>query len=505
MAQLIPYELKPEVGIERDGTSYDTQKFTNGSWVRFYREHVQKMGGYTIIDNGNSTIIRNIFSINAQNSIVLYIGRPTGLSYIIINEDMSTSAEFNVTPAGFVENDNITWSLSTVSYNDVDYILAMPLPNATDISNTTPGTLYSGVIATPIALTPVAGAPSVTGGVTTVGSYIFLYGSNGVIFWNNNTDLTTWPVANKIVFESTQFVYGAPVRSGPTLSALFWGLDFVAQLSLNSATPPTFVSNYVSTQSTLLSANCIVSLDPYFYWIGNNSFYQFNASVVEFSNITNKEWFFTNLNRSEKEKVFGFANRIYNEIWWLFPYGDATENTNAIITQLDAQSWFDTDNIPRTCAISSSTQFPYPLMCSSEPVPDGATSLYPIWAHEYGTDQVQLGQTIALTATFESNWITASDIDPSMDVAIIDTIIPDIQQIGDMTVSFNLRGYPQSLPVVSDTYTLSPTTEFITVRQKASIFSATFTSNVAGGNFLMGKTKFLLKSAGDERMGPSAT
>lgn len=505
MAALVRFDVKPQVGIQRDGTSFDSAQYTDGTWTRFYKDRAQKMGGYSIIDNGDDTIIRNLFSINAQNSIILYIGRPTGLWYIIIYEDMSTSGEFNVTPAGFVPNVNITWSFSTISYNDVDSILAMPLLNATDISNTTPGVLYSGVVGTPVALTPVTNAPSVTGGVTTVGNYIFVFGSNGIITWNDGNALTTWPTDNSITFESTQFVAGAPVRSGPTLSALFWGLDFVAQLSLNNGTPPTFVSNYVSTQSTLLSANCIISLDPYFYWIGNNSFYQFNASVVELQNTTNKEWFFENLNREQKEKVYGFANRIYNEIWWLCPFGDATENTNAIVQQVDTQAWFDTDNIPRTCAISSSTQFPYPLMCSSEPIANGASSIYPIWVHEFGTDKVQLGQTIAITASFTSNWTDVSDIDPSLAVAIIDTIVPDIQQAGNMTVSFSLRGYPQSPPVISDAYILSPTTEFITVRQKGSIFSMTFTSNVAGGDFLMGRTRLLIRPAGDERAGPAIT
>ena len=435
----------------------------------------------------------------------MVLGRPTGLWYMVINEDLSTSGEFNVTPAGFVANSEITWSLDTISYNDIDYILAMPLPNASDISSITPGTLYYGIVGNPTALTPVADAPQASGGMVTVGNYIFTYGSYGVISWNDGNDLTTWPTANKITFESTQFVAGAPVRSGPTLSALFWGLDFVAQMSLNTATPPTFVSNYVSTQSTLLSANCIISLDPYFYWIGNNSFYQFNASVVELANTTNKEWFFNNLNRSEKEKVYGFANRIYNEIWWLAPFGDAIENTNAIVQQIDTQAWFDTANIPRTCAISSSTQFPYPLMCSSQPIQNGSMPIYPIWIHEYGTDAIQLGQTLAIPASFTTNWIDVADIDPSMNVAVFDTLIPDIQQSEDMTVTFNLRGYPRSPGVVSSAYIISPTTEFITVRQKASIFSLTFTSNVSGGAFLMGRTRLLVRPAGDERSGPSVS
>lgn len=511
MAQLLPIVITPEIGIQRDGTMYDTNKFTDGVWTRFYKNRAQKMGGYTIVDDGTDTIIRNLFSLNSQDSIILYIGRPTGLFYIVINPDLSTSGEINVTPSDYVYNINTTWSLATISYNNIDYILAIPLSNATDISNNTPGILYYGTVGVPGVLTAVSGAPSVTGGVVSVGNFIFLFGSNGTVYWNDGGTLDGWDTVNdKIVYETTQFVVAAPVRSGNTLSALFWSLDFVAQLSYNGTTPTngTFVSNYVSTQSTLLSANCVVSLDPFFYWIGNNSFYVFNGSVGEFENITNKEWFFANLNRDEKQKVYGFANRIYNEIWWLFPYGTATENTNACICNIENQAqpfWFDTANIPRAAAVSSSTQFPYPLMASSQPVQNGSTTIYPIWAHDYGTDQVQLGQTTAIYSSFTTNWMTASDLDPTMDVMILDTIIPDILQSGKMSVTINTKGYPNSTSNVSPLFLLDTTTEFLTVRQKGTLFNLTFTSSQVGGAFLMGKTRVLVKDAGDERMGPSVS
>lgn len=514
---LFPIEIKPDVGIERDGTSFDTTRCTDGSWNRFYKERPQSIGGYIIIDNGTEEIIRNLFSVNSQNSVIVYIGRNSGLSYITLYPDLTASGEINITPAGYVPNPDgmNTWSFATVSYNDVDYILAIPLPNASDISNNTPGTLYAGVVGDSEALTIVTDAPPVTGGVTVSGNYILLFGSQGTIFWNDGNGFSTsgnWPIQNKIVFESTQFVAGAPVRSGQTLSALFWSLDFVTLLSLSpSASDPTvntFTSSYVSTESTLLSANSIISLDPYFYWPGNNSFYQFNASVIELENTINKEWFFSNLNREEKEKVFGFVDRIYNEIWFLFPYGTATENTNAIFANVDnpnQPNWQDTDQIPRSCAISSSTQFPYPLMASSQPIRNGTQEIFPIWAHEYGTDKVQLGQNIAITKSFETNWMYARDIDPSMTVCILDTLIPDIKQQGDMTVQFKLRGYPNSPPVLSPIFTIPEGKEFLTIRQEATIFSAVFTSNVLGGAYLMGRTQLLAKAAGSTRPGPSAS
>lgn len=512
MAQYSTLDLAPEIGIQRDGTAFDSNKFNAGSWTRFYKGRAQKMGGYTIINNGTDEIVRNVFSLNIEGKVIVYLGRSTGLQYLTIDADLVTTTAVDVTPSGFNPggDPNYTWSFATVAYNSIDYILALPALNGADISNTTPGQLYYGIVGDPNPLQPVnditSGDPIMaTGGVTVAGNYILVYGSSGNIFWNDGATITGWPTANIVVFQTSKFVYGAPVRSGPTLSALFWSLDFVAQLSLNTDTPPTFQSSYVSTQSTLLSANAIVSFDPFFYWPGNNTFYQFNASVMELQNTTNKEWFFNNLNRNNKEKVYGFVNRIYNEVWFLFPYGDSTENTNACIYSIDNSTWFDTDQIPRSCAVPSSTEFPYPIMCSSKVVKNGSADIFPIWAHEYGKDKVQLGQTIAIKAQFETNWISARDQQTPSAVLNIDTLIPDIQLTGNMSVVFNNRAYPNSPAVTSDPFVITPATEFLTVRQKASIFSATLTSNVVGGSFLFGKTQFLVTSASDERPGPATT
>lgn len=502
-------ELNSEVGIQRDGTDFDSSRYTNGSWTRFYKGRPQKIGGYQTINNGTTEIVRNLFSINSLNSVILYVGRPSNLEFFTLSTDLTATLPTDVTPVGFVPDPSIVWSFATIGYKvgdvETDYILALPIKNGNDISNQTAGTLYYGVVGSSDKLIPVIdvdGNPiQATGGVVVVGNFVMVYGN--IIQWNDGSSLNAWPTANVAVFETSKFVFGAPVRSGPTLSALFWSLDFLAQLSLNNDTPPTFISSYVSTQSTLLSANSIVSDDPYFYWVGNNSFYYFNGSVIELNNTTNKQWFFDNVNREAKEKVYGVVNRIYKEIWFLAPFGSATENTNACIYSVGNEAWFDTDQIPRSCALASTTQFPYPIMCSSQPILNGSSLIYPIWVHEFGLDKVQLGQTIAINAHFESNQYNLWQQSPENIVMGIDEIIPDIEQTGNMFVQFKTKGYPNSPAQLSEFFTLEPDREFLTVRQKGSIFSAVFISNVVGGNFLMGKTLFKLVTATDQRPGPS--
>ena len=46
--------LNPGPGIQRDGTSFDTNLCIDGQWVRFYRGRPKKIGGQILLDPGNN-------------------------------------------------------------------------------------------------------------------------------------------------------------------------------------------------------------------------------------------------------------------------------------------------------------------------------------------------------------------------------------------------------------------------------------------------------------------
>jgi hypothetical protein len=514
MAQNYPLSVQPSVGIQRDGTMFDTTRCTDGSYTRFYKGRPQKVGGCETIINGNNNIIRTIISINASNSVYVYTGTAYSIQFIVTTPDLITSAIIDVTPTGFNStNPNYKWTISTLSISNVDYVIALAAPNVNDLS-------YYGILGDNAPLQPVINTVDsqpimASGGVIAVGSYIFVYGSNGTIQWSNGTSIDTFPTANIATYPTTKFVTANPVKSGQVLSGIFWSTNYLVQLSLSgtdASGAPVFINSYVSTESTLLSDGCVVSLDPFFYWIGNNSFYQYNGSVLSLKNTTNKQWFFKNINPNNKEKVFGMANRIFDEIWWCFPYGSATENTNAIVYMIEADDWYDTDQFSRSCGISSSTDFPYPIMCSSQPISDGSAVLYPIWVHEYGWDQVVLGKTLAIKSYFTTNYFNSmSQNNPfQSQVMFIDSVVPDIEKVGNMTLTLNTKAYPNSpgvtVPIPPNApYILTDTTEFLTIAEKATLFTATFSNNSVGGTFLMGNTQFMVRPSTDQRPAPAAS
>ena len=508
------YQIAPQVGIQRDGTSLDTQLCIDAQWCRFYKGRPKKMGGYTLIYLGGSEIIRDLFSVNAENSIQLFNGYASSLITFSVFLDLTTTSGIDRTPLDFVVNPDNIWSFTTVTYLEGDtlvpYIVAVAIQNGSDIANSVPGQVYAGLLNNSGPLVPALNGlnpVTTTGGVFALESILVVFGENGGITWNDGSSLDNWPAESFTQFGTSKIVFGAPVRSGDTVAGLLWALDSVINMQFNGNDEegnPTFNFSYASTNETqsILSSNCVVSYDPYFYWIGVNAFYWYNGSVSELENEVNKVWFFENLNQSAKQKVRGFVNKKYNEVWWLFPYGDSTENNWAIIYNTKYNTWYDTP-INRSCGLSSSTQMPYPLMASSQPVTLNLSTSFPLWAHEFGVNQVTPVQTTAINSYFTSNKIWA--IDQGANVLIADTIIPDIKQVGNMLVVLGLQGYPNSSTINSPAFVLTPTTEFITLRQKATIFTLTFLSNELDGDFLLGNTRLKLIADDDQRMGPSVT
>lgn len=498
MSSFFYYSLNAEPGIQRDGTAFDSKYYIDGQWVRFYgdKKRPMKMGGYKLIDAGNEEIISNLYTINKQNSIDLYMGRPSTL--IVRNFDPTTAGglEYDRTPSGFTADANNTWKFATYSItgNDV-YIVANAVANANDINTVTPRTVYYGDIDSSTALTPLlaySDAPlQVTGGITTIGRYLFYYTKSGFVGWNSGTGISgnaNWNANDIVRIGAENVVYGAPTRSGSTLGGIFWTLDSVYQATQNGNSN-TFNFTPISTNTSILSSNCVVNYDPYFFWVGTDSFYVYNGTVKELPNSLSKLFFFNNININAREKVTGFAMRKFGEVWWLFPKGNSTVNNHAIIYNVLLDTWYDTP-INRSCGIGPTSQFSYPIMADSSLVvtnPSPVVRTYPLWVHEFGLDRIQGSSITAIPSYIQFPYLNMSKLSPNSDNPIrVDTFIPDVVQEEDMQLIIEMRGYPHTPEAFSSAYTFSSGTQFLSMNDEASLLSFKLISNAAGGNYLLG-------------------
>ncbi len=254
----------------------------------------------------------------------------------------------------------------------------------------------------------------------------------------------------------------------------------------------TWLASYVSTVATCLSAKSIVSYEPFFFWVGVDTFYQYNGAVSEVKNETNKKWFFDNLNREAAAQVTSFVNIQFQEWWILFPKGNATECNWALVYNIEYDCWFDTPTINRSCALRSTSLYSYPVMGSSI-LDSHASPNYPIFAHEYGYDATYgegIDNSFAILSGFSTLLSLESNPPNTKNAVIVNQITLDLDQEGNMNVAVSPLAYPRSLPSLSNTkvFTFSPIDTFLTTSVNGTLLLLTFVSDVVGGYYLMGKT-----------------
>jgi hypothetical protein len=214
----------------------------------------------------------------------------------------------------------------------------------------------------------------VDGGVTVLYPFIFVYGSHGYIA-NNNVSLTNYntqnfydwngPFANQLNVASSKVVKGMATRGGTNApSGLFWATDSLIRVSFNSQATSIYWSyDIVSNQISIMSSSSVVEMDGVYFWMGVDRFYLYNGSVKVLPNDKNVNWLFNNMNYSQRQKVWATKVPRYNEIWFFYPRGEATECTDAIIYNVKDDLWYDAGQAvgaQRSCGYTTEI-FPTPI------------------------------------------------------------------------------------------------------------------------------------------------
>lgn len=489
--------LNPKPGIQRDSTKLDSDGYCiDGQWVRWYKGRAKKMGGMRLLDQGNSEIVRNIIEIPRDNSVDLYLGRPSSLKFVNVNFAFTVSNEIDRTPTeGFEPDPNNQWSFDLFSIdvagNPTTYLIAQVCTNALDISGTNEGPVFYGDINSTNPLIPLPSPQSCSGGVVVVSPYLFLYGNDGFVQWSN--DLATWGQTSTGGIASiagTKIVAGKRTRGGGSPAVLFWSTNSLIRgtYSPSQDVPNGFAFDTIRDDISILASDCIIEYDQMYFWPANGTFYFYNGVVQVLPNTMNSNFFFDNYNFNYRERIFGMPIPRWKELWFPFPFGNSTENNHVLIYNVELQTWYDT-SLSRSCGVSAQT-FPYPIMCNS--VRNNLTNAFGIWMHEIGTDLVQFNIPIAIPSYFQTNIMVLGDQNPQTDLQTrIRRIEPDFVQSGSMSVTIRKRAFANSPAIDLGPYSFDNTTtkldfdgaDYAMGRQ----YSFIFTSNVTGGNYYMGK------------------
>ena len=352
---------------------------------------------------------------------------------------------------------------------------------------------------------------SVSGGVVVLHPYLFIYGNNGLIQNSSAGDFNNWVAAdaNATNVSTGKIVKGLPLRGGTTSPAgLFWSLDSLVRVSYSPSTVGgvNYYWKYdlISSQTSIMSSQCVIEYDGIFYWIGVDRFLMYNGVVQEVPNNLNQNYFFDNLNYVQRQKVWCTKVPRWGEIWWFYPRGSATECTDAIIYNVREKTWYDAGEADgaRRSAGTFSEVFFKPIWAGNDV---NTVGTYTLWQHETGVDQVYLTNVNAIQSFFETNnlgWVTGgpgnNQLSGDNKWLRLERVEPDFVQYGDMNLYVTGKGYADDNDQTTGPYVFKPDTLKIDLREQRREPRLRFESNTYNGNYYMGKV-LLSCDFGDER------
>ena len=240
------FALDTQPGIQRDGTTFDKQFYSDGQWVRFQRGRPRKILGYRVISDQISGPSRGIW-VNSQNSFTsIFSGYADGLQVLTIDNNGVGAGVGTFTLANFTASPLNLWQFDgfyDVAGTGLQSIVAHPGQNLAAIDNDNN---------TPVLIGDITGLNMSQVGVFT-------------------DSVTTTALSNTITLAAANPLIGA----GQTIT----GTGIPANTTVVSVVTTTVtISNNATASGTVTAtfnnnvsvSGGIVSLHPYLFVYGNN-------------------------------------------------------------------------------------------------------------------------------------------------------------------------------------------------------------------------------------------
>ena len=242
------FALDTKPGIQRDGTTFDADAYTDGSWVRFQRGRPRKMGGYREIVDDLAGPSRGIYLNPQQNFNNVFNGYSGGLQVLPISNTGTGSGITDITLTGFTASSNNLWQFDTFfdgTGSGNNLLLAHPGQNLTLIDNNVNTPVLGGLI-TGTSLSQIGIFTAVATTITSGSATITLAAANTQIGAGQVVTGTGIPSAATVVsIAGTALVISAPATAtGSSIT-----LTFDNQISVSGG---------------------VVTLHPYVFVYGND-------------------------------------------------------------------------------------------------------------------------------------------------------------------------------------------------------------------------------------------
>lgn len=498
----VPLEIPP--GIASDDTTFSDPRWAAGDNVRFWQGKPETIGGCVDALNGSTLtgVCRAIlplgktsggaimaFGTHSKLQVwqggALYDITPVGLSAGAID---STSGTGGGGGYGRGTYSSGTWSSSSSSWFCRTWSLSTW--GTYLIGNPRGDTIYEWQGDTGVVAAAIANAPAtVTYALTTPQRQIMALGCNeevsadfnpNCIRWCEIEDNTNWTSgaasnAGEYILDSSAGRIVAGRVIGPYVA--IWTGKSLYLAEYRGLPEQTYSFDKVADECGLVGPNAVEVVDGTAFWLGPD--YQFRTwsigGTVQLVTPTVGKDFRDNIDRGQVDKVCASALSQFGEVWWHYPdsrdtTGDAGENSRYLAVSTLTGLWF-TGTLARTATVNAGVvQYPVKVTYGGM-----------VYYHEYGTDLD--GDALSWSLTSGDIYIGTAE-----SWAECRGIWPDFEaQEGDVSLTVNLKPYPQATARTKGPYTLTAGANKKDFLIQGRMAAFTFSGSEAGTFMRLGK------------------
>jgi len=274
-----------------------------------------------------------------------------------------------------------------------------------------------------------------------------------LIRWCSSEDALEWEPTRETTAGGSRLSSGSQIITGIRAreETVIWTDKTL--FTMQFVGPPyTFGFTLMGESVSIVGPNAAAEARNTVFWMDINEFKVYTGSVTTMP-CTVQNYVFNDINLQQRYKIVCGTNVRYNEIWWLYPSANSSENDRYVTFNYIDAVWA-VGTLDRTFWYDTSFSGGYPI----------ATNDGYIYIHDYGTN----ADGIAMEPYIEGSDLTVNE---GEQYAFIKRLIPDISFTGTndtATASFELlrRNFPgQDFSVGYTSEVMQDTTEkFVRVR-----------------------------------------
>jgi len=191
-----PFALNFPPGLQRDGTTLDSDGYLVALWCRFRLKRPRKIGGYKTLTDQVSGLPRRIHMFYRGDRTFIHVGTVNGIQQFVVDRFGTLVSMADRTPVGFAAGVSIGFTMDAIfdTTSSVVQLVVHSVPDAGDVASSLTTVPFLGQIDSPTPLvqfgSPGAlsgGAvwtqPDLAGGIVCVQPFVFGFDNSGRVLW----------------------------------------------------------------------------------------------------------------------------------------------------------------------------------------------------------------------------------------------------------------------------------------------------------------------------------